>query len=91
VFHVKRFGTIDAPRKRTFAARGGVRSGDFGQAESCDKVERASSGVPVAECAANQADSFKAPQSEALNRASQSRTLWPCFSLNFGFTLEAVM
>jgi hypothetical protein len=34
VFHVKRFGTIDGLRERTFAKRGQIRNGDLAQAEN---------------------------------------------------------
>jgi hypothetical protein len=39
VFHVKRFGTMDALCKCTFARRREVRRGDLGQAPSCDKFK----------------------------------------------------
>ncbi len=43
--HVKQFGTIDTLQKSTLATRGKVRSWDLGQAERCEKIECAGSGI----------------------------------------------
>jgi hypothetical protein len=37
LLHVKRFGTIDRLRERTFARRGKIRNGDLAQAENRDR------------------------------------------------------